>query len=67
MPKKSKDVMLKITQVRSGIGRNEIQKRTLKALGLGKVGKSVVHRETPQIRGMVSSISHLLSVERVEE
>lgn len=67
MPKKEKVTLLKITQVRSGISRKEVQKKTLKALGLGKIGKSVVHKDTPQIRGMVNSISHLLSVERVEE
>ncbi len=67
MTKKKEGKFLKITQVKSGIGRNEIQKRTLKALGLGKIGKSRIHRDTPQIRGMVNSISHLLSIEQVED
>lgn len=67
MAKKEKTTFLKITQIRSGIGRKEVQKKTLKALGLGRIGKSRVHRDTPQIRGMVDSISHLLSVEQVEK
>ena len=54
---------LRITQVRSGIGRPERQKRTLEALGLRKMHQTVEHEATPQIMGMVSKVSHLLKVE----
>jgi large subunit ribosomal protein L30 len=58
---------LKITQVRSTIDRNIKQKRTIAALGLGKINRSVVHNDTPQIRGMVSKVKHLVIWEKVEE
>ena len=57
---------LKITQVRSTIHRKEPQKRTIKALGLGKLHRSVVHNDTPQIRGMVRAVCHLVTVEEVD-
>lgn len=53
---------VKISQVRSTIGRPERQKRTIKALGLGKIDKSVEVELTPQIKGMVNKVSHLVSV-----
>ncbi len=56
---------IKITQVKSGIDRMERQKRTLKALGLRKVRHSVEVEETPQIRGMVKAVHHLVKVEQV--
>jgi len=56
---------LKVTQIRSTIDRKEPQKRTIKALGLGKLRKSVVHEDTPQIRGMIRAVSHLVKVEEV--
>lgn len=58
---------LKITQIRSTIDRKEPQKRTIKALGLGRIRRTVVHDDTPQIRGMVSAVSHLVTVEEVNE
>ena len=58
---------LKITQVRSTIRRNEKQKRTIKALGLGKLHKTVVHKDVPQIRGMIHMVSHLVTVEEVKK
>ncbi|MDX9858913.1 MAG: 50S ribosomal protein L30 [candidate division Zixibacteria bacterium] len=58
---------LKITQIRSTIDRKEPQKRTIKALGLGRIRRSVVHSDTPQIRGMVRAVSHLVTVEEVNE
>jgi len=58
---------LKITQVRSTIRRNEKQKRTIKALGLGKLHKTVVHKDAPQIRGMIQKVSHLVTVEEVKK
>jgi large subunit ribosomal protein L30 len=56
---------IKITQIRSGIGRPLRQKRTLQALGIKKMQHSVEHEATPQILGMVKKIQHLLSVEEI--
>ncbi|MCB2202080.1 50S ribosomal protein L30 [bacterium] len=58
---------LKITQIRSTIDRKEPQKRTIKALGLGRIRRSVVHNDTPQIRGMVNAVIHLVTVEEINE
>ncbi len=57
---------LKITLERSAIGFNETQKRTAKALGLGKLQKTVVRPDNPQVRGMIKAIEHLVRVESVE-
>jgi large subunit ribosomal protein L30 len=57
---------LKITQIRSIIDQIEPQKRTIKALGLGRPQYSVIHKDTPQIRGMVKKVFHLVRVEEVE-
>lgn len=54
---------VKITQIRSAIGRPERQKRTIQALGLGKINKSVEVENTPQIAGMVNKVAHLVKVE----
>lgn len=51
-----------ITLVKSPIGRIPVQKRTVKALGLGKLGSSVTKEDTPALRGMASSISHLVTI-----
>lgn len=56
---------IKITQVRSGIGRPLRQKRTLEALGLKKIRHAVEHEATPQILGMVNKVKHLVTVEEV--
>ncbi len=56
---------LKITQVRSTIDRKRAQKRTIEALGLGKLRKTVIHPDNPAIRGMVRSVSHLIEVEEI--
>jgi len=58
---------LKITQTRSIIGRKKDQKLTIEALGLGRPHYSRVHNDTPQIRGMVKKVSHLVKVEEIEE
>jgi large subunit ribosomal protein L30 len=58
---------IKITQVRSGIGRPLRQKRTLEALGLRKMHHSVEKVATPQILGMVAKIQHLVSIEEIAE
>jgi large subunit ribosomal protein L30 len=57
---------IKITQVKSGIDRNETAKRTLIALGLKKLNASVEVEATPQILGMVKRAGHLLRVEDVQ-
>ncbi len=57
---------LKVTKVRSAIGRQSGQKRTLEALGLGKMNSFRIHNDTPQIRGMIFKVKHLLKVEEVD-
>ena len=56
---------LRITQVRSTINRLKKQRRTLRALGILRMHHTVEHRETPQIRGMLNKVSHLVVVEEV--
>ncbi len=56
---------LKITQIRSTIGREKRQKRTVKALGLKKLNQTVIHDDTPSIRGMIEKVKHLLKLEEV--
>lgn len=53
---------LKIKQVRSTIGSDKSQIRTIKGLGLGKINKEVVKPDTAVIRGMVTKVQHLVSV-----
>jgi large subunit ribosomal protein L30 len=53
---------VKISQVRSTIKRPERQKRTIQALGLGRINKSVEVELTPQIQGMINKVSHLVEV-----
>ncbi|HTN16476.1 MAG TPA: 50S ribosomal protein L30 [Chitinophagaceae bacterium] len=57
---------IKVTQVKSGIDRPEFQKRTLIALGLRKMNKSVEVEATPAILGMVRTVNHLVKVEEVK-
>ena len=56
---------LKITQVVSQIDCLEAQKRTIKALGLGRPNYSVVKTDSPQLRGMINVVRHLVKVEEV--
>ncbi len=56
---------LLITQTRSTIDRIEPQKRTIKALGLGRPNYSVVKEDTPQIRGMIRKVIHLVDVKEI--
>ena len=56
---------IKITQVRSTIKRPDNQKKTIVALGLGKINRSVEKEATPQIFGMVEKVKHLIVVEEV--
>jgi large subunit ribosomal protein L30 len=61
----AKKKQLKITQIKSTIGRNYKQKRTIEALGLRRLHHSVVHKDTPQIRGMLIKVNHLVVVEEL--
>ncbi len=54
---------LKITLVRSLIGRPETQRKIVRALGLGKTNSFVEQQDNPQIRGMINKVSHLVKVE----
>ncbi|MFN8353829.1 MAG: 50S ribosomal protein L30 [Spirosomataceae bacterium] len=56
---------VKITQVKSTIDRPEVQKRTIKALGLGKINRSVEVELNPAIAGMVRAVNHLIKVEEI--
>lgn len=57
---------LKITLVKSWIGYTQNQRVTAQTLGLRKIRATVTHKDTPQIRGMIATISHLLHVEEQE-
>ena len=54
---------VKITQVRSGVGQTQQHNGTLRALGLGKIGRSAEHKESPQLAGMLRKVAHLVRVE----
>ena len=57
---------LKVTQLRSGIGGKQNQRDTLRTLGLKRIGDVVVKEDRPEIRGMVNTVSHLVTVEEVD-
>ncbi len=57
---------IRITQIRSAVGRQKIQQRTLDALGIKRHQQSVVHNDTPAIRGMIAKLDHLLKVTEVD-
>ena len=57
---------LKVTQVKSGIGRSKAQNLTLEGLGLHGPHRTVVLQDTVAIRGMIRKVSHLVTVEAVE-
>ncbi|MGK6350289.1 50S ribosomal protein L30 [Parapedobacter sp. DT-150] len=56
---------IRITQIKSIIDRSERQKRTIKALGLGKINHTVEVEATPSIIGMVRKVNHLVAIEQV--
>lgn len=60
-----KKKQIKITLTKSPIGYNKKQKLTVDALGMKRMHHSVVHNDTPQIRGMIGKIIHLIEVEEV--
>jgi len=57
---------LKLTLTKSTIGRLSKQKATIEALGLRKIGASVIHDDSPQLQGMINVVSHMLKVEDVK-
>ena len=57
---------LKITWIKSGIGQKEDQKRTIRALGFRRLGQTVVHSDSPDVRGMIRKVRHLVSVEEAD-
>ena len=58
---------LRVTLIKSGIGYAEGQKKTLKALGLGRLNQSVIHEDSSALRGMVVKVRHLVKVEAVNQ
>ena len=59
-------IKLKVTQVKSGIGRPETQRKTLEGLGLHGPHRSVVLKDTDAVRGMIRKVSHLVTVEAAD-
>ena len=57
---------IKVTQVKSGVGRKQNQRETLRSLGLKRIGDSVVIEARPELVGMAKSVSHLVTVEEVD-
>ncbi|MBD3232392.1 MAG: 50S ribosomal protein L30 [candidate division Zixibacteria bacterium] len=55
---------IKITQIKSAIGRKQNQKKVLTALGIHKMHQTVVHEDSPTIMGMVDKVKHLVTVEK---
>lgn len=55
---------IKVTLNKSIIGRPETQKKTIESLGLNKINQTVEHEDTPQIRGQVEKVGHLVTVEQ---
>ena len=55
---------VKVTQIRSEIGQSERHRGTLRALGLGKIGRTNELKETPELAGMLRKVDHLVKVER---
>ena len=57
---------LKVTQTRSGIGRKQNQRESLRSLGLKRINDVVVKEDRPEIRGMIFTVTHLVKFEEVE-
>lgn len=58
---------LKVTQVRSVIGTKRNHRETLRTLGLRKIRQTTVREDTPQVRGLIHAVRHLVTVEEVED
>jgi large subunit ribosomal protein L30 len=54
---------VKVTQVRSAIGQTQRHRGTLRALGLGKIGRTAEHEDSPELQGMLRQVRHLVRVE----
>jgi large subunit ribosomal protein L30 len=57
---------LKVTQVRSAVGQSQRHRGTLRALGLGKIGRTAEHNDSPQLQGMLRQVAHLVQVDGKE-
>jgi len=57
---------LKVRQVRSGVGGKQNQRDTLRTLGLKRIGDESVREDRPEVRGMIKTVAHLVTVEEVE-
>jgi large subunit ribosomal protein L30 len=58
--------LLKVTQVKSDIGSKHNQRESLRTLGLRKIRQSTVREDSPQVRGLIHTVRHLVTVEEVE-
>lgn len=56
---------LKVTQVKSAIGGKQNQRATLRSLGLKRIGDTAEHPDKPEVRGMINTVTHLVTVEEV--
>jgi large subunit ribosomal protein L30 len=63
----SRDKQITVTQVRSGIGAKPKTRGTLRALGLGRIGKTNTLPDRPEIRGMIARVPHLVTVNELNE
>ena len=59
--------MLRVRQIKSGIGYDRTQKATLRALGLGRIGKTRQVPDNPQVRGMIQKVVHLVTIDESAE
>ncbi len=65
--KKQSPKMLRITWVKSAIGYSEQHKATIRALGLRRLNQTVIHEDTPTLRGMLRRVNHLVKIEEQVE
>ena len=56
---------IRVTQIRSTIKNTQRQKDTIRSLGLGKINRTVEHNLTPQIKGMINKVAHLVITEKI--
>jgi len=61
-----KEKKIRVTRIRSIIGQKPRHKKTIEALGLRKIGQSKEFNDTPQIRGMITKVNHMLSWEEID-
>ncbi len=59
--------MIRVTQIRSAIGSKQEHRGTLRALGLGRIGQSREHKETPELEGRLRKVAHLIRVEETSK